>query len=67
MLKVSSSVHFSCSWFHKISRQDAEDMLKRVKEDGAFVVRQSQSTQDAFAVSFRFDVMSWFNYSASLV
>jgi phosphatidylinositol phospholipase C gamma-1 len=45
--------HEEKPWFHKITRQDAEDMLKRVNEDGAFLVRQSQTAQDAFAVSFR--------------
>ncbi|XP_062501636.1 1-phosphatidylinositol 4,5-bisphosphate phosphodiesterase gamma-1-like isoform X2 [Corticium candelabrum] len=45
--------HEEKPWFHKISRQDAEDMLKKVREDGAFLIRQSQTAADAYAVSFR--------------
>eukprot|EP00118_Oscarella_pearsei_P006498 m.29453 g.29453 ORF g.29453 m.29453 type:complete len:1306 (+) comp31169_c0_seq5:82-3999(+) len=45
--------HEDKPWFHKISRQEAEEMLKRVREDSAFLVRQSQTHSDAFAVSFR--------------
>ena len=60
---VAYTMHFVFSWFHKITRQDAEDMLKRVNEDGAFLVRQSQTAQDAFAVSFRFSVALWLNWS----
>ena len=41
-------------WFHKkLSRQEAEDMLKRVQIEGAFLVRKSEQNEDAFAISFR--------------
>ena len=42
-------------WFHeKLSRHEAEDMLKRVRMDGAFLIRPSeQKGQTAFSISFR--------------
>ena len=46
--------YFFFRWFHKkMSRGAAEDMLKRIKDDGAFLVRESESAQDAFAITFR--------------
>ncbi len=41
-------------WFHKkLSRQEAEDMLKRVQIEGSFLVRKSERDEDAFSISFR--------------
>ncbi len=46
--------HEDKKWFHRdMSRGQAEDMLKRIHSDGAFLVRESLSAQQAFAVSFR--------------
>eukprot|EP00117_Sycon_ciliatum_P048109 scpid29980/ scgid3392/ 1-phosphatidylinositol 4,5-bisphosphate phosphodiesterase gamma-1; Phosphoinositide phospholipase C-gamma-1; Phospholipase C-gamma-1 len=43
-------------WFHKsMSRETAENMLKQVHYDGAFLVRESETQQDAFAITFRAD------------
>ena len=51
--------HLGKPWFHKeLSLNDAEDMLKRVRMDGAFLVRpsekKSQSTQQNYSISFRY-------------
>lgn len=46
-------------WFHeKLSRHEAEDMLKRVRMDGAFLIRPSEQKQQQpqsnfFSISFR--------------
>lgn len=46
--------HEERSWFHaNTSRAEAEDMLKRIREDGAFLVRSSETTANSFAISFR--------------
>lgn len=51
--------HLGKAWFHeKLSRQNAEDMLKRVRMDGAFLIRHSDKKaqnphQKAYAISFR--------------
>ncbi|XP_041454201.1 1-phosphatidylinositol 4,5-bisphosphate phosphodiesterase gamma-1-like isoform X1 [Lytechinus variegatus] len=48
--------HENAEWFHsRLSRHEAEDMLKRVRQDGAFLVRKSERENDAFAISFRAD------------
>ena len=42
------------SWFHKnMDRGQAEEMLKRIPYNGAYIVRCSESDQSAFAISFR--------------
>lgn len=49
-----SQPHEDKKWFHKgLSRSEAEDMLKRIRSDGAFLIRQSGTTADSFAISFR--------------
>ncbi|XP_072013746.1 1-phosphatidylinositol 4,5-bisphosphate phosphodiesterase gamma-1-like isoform X2 [Amphiura filiformis] len=46
--------HENKEWFHKkLSRQEAEDMLKRVTIEGSFLVRKSERDEDAFSISFR--------------
>ncbi|XP_071504089.1 1-phosphatidylinositol 4,5-bisphosphate phosphodiesterase gamma-1-like [Diadema antillarum] len=46
--------HENKEWFHsRLSRHQAEEMLKRVPQDGAFLVRKSERENDAFAISFR--------------
>lgn len=45
--------HLGEKWFHTgISRLEAEDMLKRIRADGAFLVRPSQ-TDSGLSISFR--------------
>lgn len=45
--------HESKKWFYKkCSREQAEDMLRRIRSDGAFLVRESE-TGKGFAISFR--------------
>ncbi|KJE90620.1 phospholipase C-gamma-1 [Capsaspora owczarzaki ATCC 30864] len=40
-------------WYHKVlSRIDAENMLKRCRKDGSFLVRRSETSADSFAISF---------------
>lgn len=35
-----------CSWYHdNLKRDKAEDMLKRVRKNGAFLVRKKESDQ----------------------
>ena len=71
--------HFSvlcvclCRWYHEgLSRAAAEDMLKRIHYDGAFLVRHSGQDQCVYAISFRWanqrarswvwDVATWVEY-----
>lgn len=42
------------SWFHcNLERAEAEDMLKRVPYDGAFLIRKTWNDDSNFAISFR--------------
>lgn len=41
-----------------MNRSEAEEMLKRVPYDGAFLVRPSETDDDAFAISFRLGARS---------
>lgn len=46
--------HEGKDWYHEgMSRSAAEDMLKRIPYDGAFVVRHSGHDQSVYAISFR--------------
>ncbi|XP_077982282.1 1-phosphatidylinositol 4,5-bisphosphate phosphodiesterase gamma-1-like [Glandiceps talaboti] len=46
--------HENKEWFHqKLHRREAENMLKRVHRDSAFLVRKSERLQDSYAISFR--------------
>ncbi|XP_070574181.1 1-phosphatidylinositol 4,5-bisphosphate phosphodiesterase gamma-1-like isoform X2 [Ptychodera flava] len=46
--------HENKEWFHqRLNRREAENMLKRVHSDGAFLVRKSERDQDSYAISFR--------------
>jgi len=48
------AAHLNDKWFHKvISRSEAENMLRRVTEDGAFLVRESTSDKNGLSISFR--------------
>ena len=41
----SHSLSFLCSWFHgKITRAKSEELLSKQKHDGAFLIRESEST-----------------------
>ncbi|KAJ8398661.1 hypothetical protein AAFF_G00421890 [Aldrovandia affinis] len=47
--------HLSKNWFYgNLSRGEAEDMLMRIPRDGAFLIRQRESS-DSFAITFRGD------------
>jgi hypothetical protein len=54
--------HLGKQWFHReLSRHDAEDMLKRVRMDGAFLIRPSEQRpqnpqQRNYSISFRYCV-----------
>eukprot|EP00039_Didymoeca_costata_P019874 m.339251 g.339251 ORF g.339251 m.339251 type:complete len:1330 (+) comp18723_c0_seq1:312-4301(+) len=46
--------HINEPWYHKdVSRSQAEDMLKRLRVDGAFLVRDSTSEANGLSISFR--------------
>jgi phosphatidylinositol phospholipase C gamma-1 len=50
-------------WFYKnMTRAEAEDMLRRLRNDGAFLVRPSEKSQsqdeNLFAISFRYSMFS---------
>eukprot|EP00047_Mylnosiga_fluctuans_P014182 m.36079 g.36079 ORF g.36079 m.36079 type:complete len:972 (-) comp5374_c0_seq1:1778-4693(-) len=46
--------HEGMRWFHRIKRPDAEEWLKRIKSDGAFLVRPSETDPtNSFAISFK--------------
>ncbi|XP_071784732.1 1-phosphatidylinositol 4,5-bisphosphate phosphodiesterase gamma-1-like isoform X2 [Asterias amurensis] len=46
--------HEGKEWFHqKLKRVQAEEMLKRVHQDGSFLVRKREQEDDSYAISFR--------------
>ncbi|XP_019629361.1 PREDICTED: 1-phosphatidylinositol 4,5-bisphosphate phosphodiesterase gamma-1-like isoform X4 [Branchiostoma belcheri] len=46
--------HEGKDWYnHPLSRAQAEEMLKRVRKDGAFLVRKSETDSESYAISFR--------------
>ncbi|XP_055891169.1 1-phosphatidylinositol 4,5-bisphosphate phosphodiesterase gamma-1-like isoform X2 [Biomphalaria glabrata] len=46
--------HEGKPWYHKeMSRGEAEELLKRIPKDGAFLVRHSVQDQQSYAISFR--------------
>ncbi|XP_076470498.1 1-phosphatidylinositol 4,5-bisphosphate phosphodiesterase gamma-1-like [Babylonia areolata] len=46
--------HEGKEWYHEgLSRMAAEDMLKRIHYDGAYLVRHSSQDQSVYAISFR--------------
>lgn len=46
--------HEGKDWYHEnLSRTSAEDMLKRIPYDGAFLLRHSGQDQYSYAISFR--------------
>lgn len=48
--------HEGKDWFHaNLDRSQAEDMLKKIGRDGAFLVRRSVKNQDSYAISLRAD------------
>ena len=48
------NAHESKEWYYSsLSRTQAEDMLKRLRYDGAFLVRPSEKDENSFAISFR--------------
>ncbi|KAF4520293.1 hypothetical protein B566_EDAN004352, partial [Ephemera danica] len=48
------SKHKGMPWFHsQCTRAEAEDMLRRVPNDGAFLVRPSDKDANSYTISFR--------------
>lgn len=48
--------HENQEWYHKsFNKLQAEDMLKRIKYDGAFLMRPSEAEESCFSISFRSD------------
>ncbi len=46
--------HEGKEWYHQnMTRAQAEDMLKRLRYDGAFLVRPSEKEENSFSISFR--------------
>ena len=49
------SKHEEMVWWHaECARNEAEEMLKRVPMDGAFLVRISDKESNSYAISFRY-------------
>jgi phosphatidylinositol phospholipase C, gamma-2 len=47
--------HEDKKWFHRnLTRGEAEDWLRRIPQDGAFLVRGSESVENYYAISFRY-------------
>ena len=47
-------------WFHAtLDRQQAEQCLSRLDDDGVFLVRRSSNTPGALTISFRCAVISY--------
>ena len=58
------SVH--CSWYYgRITRARAEEILSRQPHDGAFLIRESESTPGDFSLSVKWVPSRWVNYSHS--
>lgn len=46
--------HEEQPWFYKsLTREGAEDILRRLRHDGAFLVRLSEKEESRFCISFR--------------
>ena len=69
-------VFSSFSWYHaNLKRDEAEDMLKRVRKNGAFLVRRKEADQptaeqlteaamqrdESYAISFRLKFIPFFH------
>ncbi|KAL1501701.1 hypothetical protein ABEB36_006983 [Hypothenemus hampei] len=50
------NLHENEDWYHKhTTKQQAEDALKRIKTEGAFLVRPSENDANCYTISFRAD------------
>lgn len=50
-----ANTHEDKPWFYKNkSRKDAEDILRRLRHEGAFLVRPSEQVENQFSISFRY-------------
>ncbi|XP_050292853.1 1-phosphatidylinositol 4,5-bisphosphate phosphodiesterase gamma-1 isoform X2 [Anthonomus grandis grandis] len=50
------NLHENEEWYHKhTTKQQAEDVLKKIKTDGAFLVRPSENDANCYTISFRAD------------
>ena len=51
---LPANTHEDKPWFYKnLSRKNAEDILQRLRHDGAFLVRPSEREENQFSISFR--------------
>lgn len=49
--------HEGKEWFlPNVTRTQAEEMLKRVPTDGAFLVRLSEKWPNSYAIAFRYEI-----------
>jgi len=52
------NIHEKQDWYHKkMNKSQAEDMLKRMRADGAFLVRPSEQEENCFSITFRAEGM----------
>ncbi|KAF7269728.1 hypothetical protein GWI33_017246 [Rhynchophorus ferrugineus] len=50
------NLHENEEWYHKnTTKQQAEEVLKRIKTEGAFLVRPSENDVNCYTISFRAD------------
>ncbi len=50
-----ANTHEDEPWFYKnMTRKDAEDILRRLRHEGAFLVRPSEKEENQFSISFRY-------------
>lgn len=48
------NLHENEEWYHKhTTKQQAEDVLKKIKTEGAFLVRPSENDTNCYTISFR--------------
>lgn len=51
--------HEGKEWYRpNCTRAQAEELLRKVATDGAFLVRPSEKEQGSFAISFRYDLLA---------
>lgn len=48
------NLHETERWYHQnTTKQQAEDALKKIKTEGAFLVRPSENDNNCYTISFR--------------
>lgn len=49
------NLHESKEWYHKnTGKNQAEEILRRIKSEGAFLVRPSENDSNCYTISFRY-------------